>query len=271
MRAIEVTTVRRQNEGAGETEDPRENPPSNGIVRHDSHWRKSAPRCVRAPSHAAIIGPDKPLQPVEERLFRAFHLTTGPHARVYACACVSRQGVGPGGGGVNTEGERESVSYCEKFSVGWASSWRVDCQASLFCEGPRWCSSLDYPPSRQGKPANIPRGVVPRFSHAGIMPDDAAGPRAFAGVSPFPPPLHSVVAPYLASPSAALKTSMLRASSKEYRGEIAACSASSGSTYHQNGVTDQQHFVASLDNQRQLNYLQPAAQPIRKTPHRSLQ
>ncbi|KAJ8876697.1 hypothetical protein PR048_021144 [Dryococelus australis] len=30
----------RQNEGAGETGDPRQNPLTNGIVRHDSHWRK---------------------------------------------------------------------------------------------------------------------------------------------------------------------------------------------------------------------------------------
>ncbi|KAJ8894515.1 hypothetical protein PR048_007169 [Dryococelus australis] len=30
-----------RNEGAGKTEDPPENPPTNGIVRHDSHMRKS--------------------------------------------------------------------------------------------------------------------------------------------------------------------------------------------------------------------------------------
>ncbi|KAJ8885467.1 hypothetical protein PR048_011664 [Dryococelus australis] len=32
---------RRQNASAGETRDPRENPPINGVVRHDSHMRKS--------------------------------------------------------------------------------------------------------------------------------------------------------------------------------------------------------------------------------------
>ncbi|KAJ8876119.1 hypothetical protein PR048_024028 [Dryococelus australis] len=40
-RVIEASMGRRQNERAGETGDPRENPPTNGIVRHDSHMRKS--------------------------------------------------------------------------------------------------------------------------------------------------------------------------------------------------------------------------------------
>ncbi|KAJ8875472.1 hypothetical protein PR048_023367 [Dryococelus australis] len=40
-RVIEVSMERRRNEGAGKTGDPRENPPTSGIVRHDSHLRKS--------------------------------------------------------------------------------------------------------------------------------------------------------------------------------------------------------------------------------------
>ncbi|KAJ8896479.1 hypothetical protein PR048_001823 [Dryococelus australis] len=36
-----VSMERRRKEGAGETRDPRENPPTNGIVRQDSHLRKS--------------------------------------------------------------------------------------------------------------------------------------------------------------------------------------------------------------------------------------
>ncbi|KAJ8874563.1 hypothetical protein PR048_025426 [Dryococelus australis] len=38
---IEVNMERCRNEGEGETGDPRENPPTSGIVRHDSHLRKS--------------------------------------------------------------------------------------------------------------------------------------------------------------------------------------------------------------------------------------
>ncbi|KAJ8867068.1 hypothetical protein PR048_032930 [Dryococelus australis] len=41
MRVIEASMEQRRNERAGETGQPRENPPSNGIVRHDSHIRKS--------------------------------------------------------------------------------------------------------------------------------------------------------------------------------------------------------------------------------------
>ncbi|KAJ8866701.1 hypothetical protein PR048_032562 [Dryococelus australis] len=37
MKVIKVNMEQRRNEGAGETGDPRENPPTNGIARHDSH------------------------------------------------------------------------------------------------------------------------------------------------------------------------------------------------------------------------------------------
>ncbi|KAJ8889411.1 hypothetical protein PR048_008910 [Dryococelus australis] len=41
MGVIEVNMERRWNEGVRATRYPRENPPTNGIVRHDSHLRKS--------------------------------------------------------------------------------------------------------------------------------------------------------------------------------------------------------------------------------------
>ncbi|KAJ8880256.1 hypothetical protein PR048_016722 [Dryococelus australis] len=41
IRVIEVSMEQRRSEGPRETGDPRENPPTNGIVRHDSHVRKS--------------------------------------------------------------------------------------------------------------------------------------------------------------------------------------------------------------------------------------
>ncbi|KAJ8894438.1 hypothetical protein PR048_007092 [Dryococelus australis] len=40
MGVIKMSMEQRRNERAGETGDPRENPPTNGIVRHDSHMRK---------------------------------------------------------------------------------------------------------------------------------------------------------------------------------------------------------------------------------------
>ncbi|KAJ8875402.1 hypothetical protein PR048_023297 [Dryococelus australis] len=41
MRVIDVSMEKPRNERAGETGDPRENPPTNAIIRHDSHVRKS--------------------------------------------------------------------------------------------------------------------------------------------------------------------------------------------------------------------------------------
>ncbi|KAJ8877655.1 hypothetical protein PR048_022110 [Dryococelus australis] len=41
LRHSQVNMEQRRNEGMGITGDPRENPPTNGIVRHDSHSRKS--------------------------------------------------------------------------------------------------------------------------------------------------------------------------------------------------------------------------------------
>ncbi|KAJ8870340.1 hypothetical protein PR048_029361 [Dryococelus australis] len=46
---IEASVEQRRNERAGETGDPREDPPTNGIVRHDSHMRKSV-LCVLEPA-----------------------------------------------------------------------------------------------------------------------------------------------------------------------------------------------------------------------------
>ncbi|KAJ8874861.1 hypothetical protein PR048_022751 [Dryococelus australis] len=58
MRVIEVDMERRWNEGAWEAEDPREDPPTNGIVRHDSHLRKSGDPAGRSysVSHESYLG-----------------------------------------------------------------------------------------------------------------------------------------------------------------------------------------------------------------------
>ncbi|KAJ8866467.1 hypothetical protein PR048_032310 [Dryococelus australis] len=48
MRVFEVNMEQRRNEGAVETGDPREDPPTNGIIRHDSHLKKSGERVNRS-------------------------------------------------------------------------------------------------------------------------------------------------------------------------------------------------------------------------------
>ncbi|KAJ8887484.1 hypothetical protein PR048_013699 [Dryococelus australis] len=60
-----------------------------------------------------------------------------------------------------------------------------------------------------GTPSSIPGGVAPRFSHVGIVSDDAAGWRVFSGISRFPRPcIMAMLHTHLASPSSALKTSI---------------------------------------------------------------
>ncbi|KAJ8872057.1 hypothetical protein PR048_025658 [Dryococelus australis] len=53
-------------------------------------------------------------------------------------------------------------------------------------------------------------GVAPRFSHVGIVPDDAAGRRVFSGMSHFPRPFVPVLHTRLAPPSSPYETSILR-------------------------------------------------------------
>ncbi|KAJ8873855.1 hypothetical protein PR048_024691 [Dryococelus australis] len=55
MRAVEVNMEWRRNERAGETGDPQDNPPTNGIVRHNSHLRKSRDPGI-VPDDAVVAG-----------------------------------------------------------------------------------------------------------------------------------------------------------------------------------------------------------------------
>ncbi|KAJ8876755.1 hypothetical protein PR048_021202 [Dryococelus australis] len=55
MRVIEVNMEQHHNEGAGEMGDPREGLPTNGIVRHDSHYRKSGERANRSATTALNV------------------------------------------------------------------------------------------------------------------------------------------------------------------------------------------------------------------------
>ncbi|KAJ8895587.1 hypothetical protein PR048_000923 [Dryococelus australis] len=61
--------------------------------------------------------------------------------------------------------------------------------------------------SHVGEPSSFPGGVAPGFSNVGIVQDDDAGRRVFADIFPT---LHSGAAPYVISPSSALKNSVPR-------------------------------------------------------------
>ncbi|KAJ8887552.1 hypothetical protein PR048_013768 [Dryococelus australis] len=57
-----------RNEGAGETGDPRENPPTNGIDRHDSHIRKSGDQAGVGGERANLSATTAPRQSAEHAL-----------------------------------------------------------------------------------------------------------------------------------------------------------------------------------------------------------
>ncbi|KAJ8869888.1 hypothetical protein PR048_028897 [Dryococelus australis] len=65
--------------------------------------------------------------------------------------------------------------------------------------------------SQLGEPGSIPGWVAPGFSHVRTVPDDVAGRRVFSRISRFPYPLiPEMLHTQLASPSSALKTSIIR-------------------------------------------------------------
>ncbi|KAJ8880813.1 hypothetical protein PR048_017284 [Dryococelus australis] len=71
------------------------------------------------------------------------------------------------------------------------------------------CYTTLLPPRELG---NLPVGVIPLFSHVGIVQDDAARQRVFSGISRFPRPcIPALLHPHPITPSSALKTSLLRA------------------------------------------------------------
>ncbi|KAJ8871219.1 hypothetical protein PR048_027525 [Dryococelus australis] len=73
---------------------------------------------------------------------------------------------------------------------------------SLPLSGGRGGRAVSLLTSHRGETGSIPGRVTPRFSQVGIVPDDAAGRWILSGIS-----LHT----RLASPSSALKNSILRA------------------------------------------------------------
>ncbi|KAJ8893885.1 hypothetical protein PR048_006486 [Dryococelus australis] len=89
------------------------------------------------------------------------------------------------------------------------NAWCIKCPRPKPITGPAFCGVKDAPLSlltaatpgvavaerlvcsHRREPSSIPGRVTPGFSHAGIVPNDAAGRWVFLGDLPFPQPLHS--------------------------------------------------------------------------------
>ncbi|KAJ8867746.1 hypothetical protein PR048_031549 [Dryococelus australis] len=173
MTVIEVIMEQRRNERAGETG---ENLPTNGIVEHNSHMRKSG-------IHGAEI---------------AFFITEKPHGcgQFREINYISKA--------------HESREKCRPLSKTWRNII-TDVARRSTLDRPRASSSARGKKIAIGV---IAFGTSPllRNSHMGIVPDDATGRRVFSRVSRFHRPcISALLHTNLTSPSSALNTSILRA------------------------------------------------------------
>ncbi|KAJ8865912.1 hypothetical protein PR048_033435 [Dryococelus australis] len=197
MRVFEVNTERRRNEGAVETGNPRENPPTNGIVRHDSHLRKSGDPAgdwweasVLTARHGSYVFQALNCGPAIQlpETVMANNLQNGSRRLSRSNPWSSWR----------RKRDTKAVVRASRASQ-WAGlkglQWRSD-MCFLWAAAAEWlgCS----PPTKANRiqsPGRAPLG----FSHVVIAPDDAASRWVFLGDLPFPSPLHSGAAPY--SPS----------------------------------------------------------------------
>ncbi|KAJ8889355.1 hypothetical protein PR048_008854 [Dryococelus australis] len=155
MRVIEVSMEQCRNERARETGDPREYPPTNGIVWHDSHMRKS--------------GVTQPGSELGSLWWDASRLTAqSPWPRMVndsAMACIKDNSLGLG-----------------------LANGHINPGLLAGLPHPRSVAhnrlSLAF---HQGEPGSIP-GRITGFSQVGIVPDDAVGRQVFSRISRFPTP-----------------------------------------------------------------------------------
>ncbi|KAJ8868728.1 hypothetical protein PR048_030267 [Dryococelus australis] len=199
---VEVSMEQHRNERAGETGDPRENSPTNGIVRHDSHMRKSGvtrpgiepgspwwdvSRLTAQPPRLLFFHgvQDNPANMVQQR-----RNSDGRKREHFEKAPVPQRQGPP----------RSSCEIPRPKNENWdvtvlgSRPWRLDCS----------------PPTMEDRVQSL----------AGSLPIFASGNRAglcrwsasFLGDLSFPPPFHTGAAP--CSPqslSSALKISLLKA------------------------------------------------------------
>ncbi|KAJ8871240.1 hypothetical protein PR048_027546 [Dryococelus australis] len=164
---------RSRNERAGESGDPRENPPTSGIVREFN------PRLHRSAASSGTISTSKypgvtrsGIEPGSPR-WEANSLTTTtprPHDKIevgHVYAPLHGNGSTP---------VRVLSSYTDK---------------SSHYNFPKWIPSgalVLLLSSHPGEPGSSPTGVATRFSHVRFVPDDAASWWIFSGISRFPRP-----------------------------------------------------------------------------------
>ncbi|KAJ8878551.1 hypothetical protein PR048_019129 [Dryococelus australis] len=210
IRVIEVSMEQHRNERAVETGDSGESPPTDGIVRHDSHMRKSG--VTRPGIEPASVEQANRSATVAQALLKLYSRVIPPckAPRVQCTAFVltllkwsPREVSAPGSLLLLSEFEPGQIQICILPDV-------VNDAASVT---DMWVFSDGYT-------ARLPpRGTAfnSRPGHSGflqvvIVPEDAAGWRFFSGNSRFSRPcIPALLHSHLISPSLAPKTSLLRA------------------------------------------------------------
>ncbi|KAJ8891927.1 hypothetical protein PR048_004486 [Dryococelus australis] len=161
MRVIEASMKQRRNERAGETGDPRENPPTNCTI----------PTCENPVTRPGSV-PGSPWWEAQP---------PRPPSR------SSGEKAGVGFDLSSRDSELDNLSGPQVAQNALRPEGYVTFSNSFLCMQ-EWPDYL--PPNKSN------RVRFPARSQVRIVPDDAAGRRVFSGKSCFPPPLHSDNAPY---------------------------------------------------------------------------
>ncbi|KAJ8880497.1 hypothetical protein PR048_016967 [Dryococelus australis] len=203
--------------GAGEAEDPREDPPTNGIVWHDSHMRRSAgTRPGIEPGSSWWEASRLTVQPLWPLLITYANATL----RHYSPPSQANRVRFPGGyaPGFSHVGIVPDYVAGRRVFYGTSHFPRLCIPALLHTHltSPSSALKTSISPcgfllaSHQGEPGSIP-GRVTGYSHVGIVPDDAVGRRVFSGISCFPHPFFPAPLHTHLYQLPAHKTSLLRA------------------------------------------------------------
>ncbi|KAJ8898382.1 hypothetical protein PR048_003742 [Dryococelus australis] len=206
--AIEVNTERRRNEGAGETGDHRENPPTSGIAVTPAEV--GGERANRSATEAPKL--NDVWKNTAEGQRTAFPITTYTQVQLHRrtlslqneFACQEHGGTSLTKSPPPAQGDFSQLEVANQK----VNLTRCHCSKRPINE---WIPVRQLA-SQHGEPVLIPGLAHFGFSQVGIVPDDAAGLRVFSGISRFPRSLiPALLHNHLTSPSSALKTFMLRA------------------------------------------------------------
>ncbi|KAJ8887519.1 hypothetical protein PR048_013735 [Dryococelus australis] len=207
---VQVNMEQRLNERAGETGDPRENPPTSGIIRSDSHMRKFGSDPAGGRTLSALVG--------GEQANRSATPAPCEFAKCSISYYYVKTSVLQNGGHrparhrntVRTVRARELTSSPVSPSNREHFAAHADQSDTKLTWG-RGGRAVSLLVSCQGESGSITGRASPECSHVGIGPDDAAGRRVFfffpLGISRFPRPcVPALLCAHLTSPSSALET-----------------------------------------------------------------